>query len=377
MKNISLVGFGRIGRDLFRQTIKDDSINIVSVSDIAEKENLVYLLKYDSIYGPLNAEILETDNGISVNGKETIFNKWKNSDESDWKSINTDIVVLATGKQQTLEECKNHLKKGAKKIIIASTPSEKNAIEIYVPGANDDDIDFSKSIISLGSNTANACGPILKILNDAVQIERAFINTVHGYSNSNRLADVAGEGLTNNRAAGENIIPYQTQQKIGISAGYDPQMIADKALTLANAPMSPAMLQKSKFDIPNVPPKPMMAWDVNNPNQSQLYLLQRLARDKAQREEADRRANALYMGAGGATVPPIRAPLPIPNTNLPHGYTDYIGFGGAKPPIIAANPDAVAAAYAQWVNQGRSNYNINRPSVLDLSNAYNYSNIRR
>ena len=210
MKNISLVGFGRIGRDLFRQTIKDDSINIVSVSDIAEKENLVYLLKYDSIYGPLNAEILETEKGISVNGKETIFNKWKNSDESDWKSTNTDIVVLATGKQQTLEECNNHLKKGAKKIIIASTPSEKNAIEIYVPGANDDDIDFSKSIISLGSNTANACGPILKILNDAVQIERAFINTVHGYSNSNRLADVAGEGLTNNRAAGENIIPNQT-----------------------------------------------------------------------------------------------------------------------------------------------------------------------
>ena len=108
MKNISLVGFGRIGRDLFRQTIKDDSINIVSVSDIAEKENLVYLLKYDSIYGPLNAEILETEKGISVNGKETIFNKWKNSDESDWKSTNTDIVVLATGKQQTLEECKNH-----------------------------------------------------------------------------------------------------------------------------------------------------------------------------------------------------------------------------------------------------------------------------
>ena len=210
MKNISLVGFGRIGRDLFRQTIKDDSINIVSVSDIAEKENLVYLLKYDSIYGPLNEEILETEKGISVNGKETIFNKWKNSDESDWKSTNTDIVVLATGKQQTLEECKNHLKKGTKKIIIASTPSEKNAIEIYVPGANDDDIDFSKSIISLGSNTANACGPILKILNDAVQIDRAFINTVHGYSNSNRLADVAGEGLTNNRAAGENIIPNQT-----------------------------------------------------------------------------------------------------------------------------------------------------------------------
>ena len=115
MKNISLVGFGRIGRDLFRQSIEDDLINIVSVSDIADKENLVYLLKYDSIYGPLNAEIIETKNGISVNGKETIFNKWKSSYESDWAKINTDIVVLATGKQQTIDECKKHLKKGGKK----------------------------------------------------------------------------------------------------------------------------------------------------------------------------------------------------------------------------------------------------------------------
>tara|TARA_Y100001970_G_scaffold279375_1_gene386591 strand:+ start:203 stop:1216 length:1014 start_codon:yes stop_codon:yes gene_type:complete len=211
LKNISLVGFGRIGRDLFRQSIEDDLVNIVSVSDIADKENLVYLLKYDSIYGPLNAEIIETKNGISVNGKETIFNKWKSSYESDWAKINTDIVVLATGKQQTIDECKKHLKKGAKKIIIASTPSEKNEIDIFVPGANDEDIDFSKSIISLGSNTTNACGPILKILNDTVQIKRAFINTVHGYSNSNRLADVAGEGLTINRAAGENIIPNKTK----------------------------------------------------------------------------------------------------------------------------------------------------------------------
>lgn len=187
-----------------------------------------------------------------------------------------------------------------------------------------------------------------------------------------------------NKYLGENIIPYQTQQKIAISAGDDPQMIADKAATLggvagfkANVPMSPAMLQKSKFGIGFDPSAGDMTWDINNPNQALLYENQILARIKGQREQADRRANALYMGAGGANVPPIRPPLPMPNTNLPHGYTNYIGFGGANPPIIAGNPAATAAAYAQWVNQGRSNYNINRPSVLDLANAYNYSNIRR
>ena len=87
MKNISLLGFGRIGRDLFRQSINEENINIVSVSDVADKENLIYLLKYDSIYGPLNAEIIKTENGISVNNKETIFNNWKNADDSKWESL--------------------------------------------------------------------------------------------------------------------------------------------------------------------------------------------------------------------------------------------------------------------------------------------------
>ncbi len=210
MNNISLLGFGRIGRDLFRQSINEENINIVSVSDVADEENLIYLLKYDSIYGPLKAEIIKTENGISVNNKETIFNNWKNAEDSKWESLGTDIVVLATGKEQESKEVNKHLENGAKKIIIASTPKEKEDIDIFVPGANDEDIDFTKSVISLGSNTANACAPIIKLLNEKVGVERVFINTIHGYSNSNRLADVAGEGFRQNRAAGENIIPNKT-----------------------------------------------------------------------------------------------------------------------------------------------------------------------
>ena len=96
MVNVSLVGFGRVGRDIFRQTLEEDNINIVSVSDTADKDNLIYLLKYDSIYGKLSHEVNISDDVITVNGKETIFNSWKNADESDWTSLNTDIVILAT-----------------------------------------------------------------------------------------------------------------------------------------------------------------------------------------------------------------------------------------------------------------------------------------
>ncbi len=210
MVNVSLVGFGRIGRDLFRQSLDKEEINIVSVSDTADKENLIYLLKYDSIYGQLDHEIKVVDDGILVNDKKTVFNSWKNADESDWNSLNTDIVILATGKPQNLKESEMHISKGAKKVFIASTPENLEEIPILISGCNDEEIDLNSNVISFGSNTANAVAPILKVINNEYGVEEVFITTVHGYSNSNRLADVAGEGFRKNRAAGENIIPSIT-----------------------------------------------------------------------------------------------------------------------------------------------------------------------
>lgn len=211
MSNIALVGFGRIGRDLFRQSLSNQELNIVSISDIADKKNLLYLLRYDSIYGKLDTEILEYDDGIIVNGNKIFFNNWRDSNDADWDALNVDIVVLATGKPKTKEDIDNHISKGCKKVIIASTPVNFDDVQIYIPGANEASIDFSKSSISIGSNTANAVAPILNVINNKFGVERAFLTTVHGYSNSNRLADVAGEGLRLNRAAGENIIPGITK----------------------------------------------------------------------------------------------------------------------------------------------------------------------
>ena len=209
--NISILGFGRIGRDLLRQTLNNDLINIVSISDIADKENLLYLLKYDTIYGKLDAEIEITDTGFKINGKNIVFNDWKNASEASWQDLETDILIVSTGRKQDLEEVNEHIAKGCKRVLIASTPKSGNDIQIYVPGANDAKVDFNNDIISLGSNTANAVAPLLKIINEKYGVERAFLTTVHGYSNSNRLADVAGEGFRLNRAAGENIIPAITK----------------------------------------------------------------------------------------------------------------------------------------------------------------------
>ena len=209
--NISILGFGRIGRDLLRQTLNDDLINIVSISDIADKDNLLYLLKYDTIYGKLDAEIETTDTGFKVNGKHIVFNTWKDASESSWSELETDILIISTGRQQDVDEVNAHIEKGCQRVLIASTPKSGSDIQIYVPGANDAKVDFKNNKISLGSNTANAVAPLLRILNDEFGVDRAFLTTVHGYSNSNRLADVAGEGFRLNRAAGENIIPGITK----------------------------------------------------------------------------------------------------------------------------------------------------------------------
>ena len=197
--------------DLLRQTLNDDLINIVSISDIADKDNLLYLLKYDTIYGKLDAEIETTDTGFKVNGKHIVFNTWKDASESSWSELETDILIISTGRQQDVDEVNAHIEKGCQRVLIASTPKSGSDIQIYVPGANDAKVDFTNNKISLGSNTANAVAPLLRILNDEFGVDRAFLTTVHGYSNSNRLADVAGEGFRLNRAAGENIIPGITK----------------------------------------------------------------------------------------------------------------------------------------------------------------------
>ena len=137
------------------------------------------MLKYDSIYGKLDAKIEESETGIIVNGKEILFNSWKNGDEANWAELNTEIVVLATGKPKTKDEVDNHLSKGCKKVIVASTPENFEDIQIYVPGANDESIDLNSNVFSLGSNTANAVAPILKVLNNEVGVERAFLTTIH------------------------------------------------------------------------------------------------------------------------------------------------------------------------------------------------------
>jgi glyceraldehyde 3-phosphate dehydrogenase len=208
--SIGLMGFGRIGRNVFRLAHGHPHLEVAAIADVADPAGLTYLLKYDSIYGRFPAPVELADGSLFLDGRRIPFTNAKEPGEIDWAGYGVDIVVQATGSYRTREMCERHLAAGAKKVILASTPDSLGDIPILLRGINDAALDDTVDVISLGSNTSNAVAPILKVLDSAFGLERAFFTTVHAMTNSQRLADVPSAGFRQSRAAGENIIPGVT-----------------------------------------------------------------------------------------------------------------------------------------------------------------------
>ena len=207
---IGLMGFGRIGRSVFRLVRDNPALNIGAIVDTAPIESLAYLLKYDSIYGRYAESIETQDDAMYVDGDRIPFLDAREPGEVPWGELGIDIVIQATGSYRSMEWCQKHLDAGAKKVILASTPDVLGDVPILLCGVNDEVLTADVDVIALGSNTSNAVAPILEILDNAFGVKRAFMTTVHAMTNSQRLADVPSEGFRQSRAAGENIIPAQT-----------------------------------------------------------------------------------------------------------------------------------------------------------------------
>lgn len=207
---IGLMGFGRIGRNVFRMVRNHPSLEVAAIADIADPAGLTYLLKYDSIYGRFPGHVELADNALFLDGRRIPFLGAREPGDADWAELGVDLVVQATGKYRTRAWCEKHLEAGAKKVILASTPEEPGEIPILLRGTNDEALEPTVDIVALGSNTSNALAPILRILDNAFGIDRAFYTTVHAMTNAQRLADVPSDGFRQSRAAGENIIPATT-----------------------------------------------------------------------------------------------------------------------------------------------------------------------
>ncbi len=206
---VGIMGFGRIGRNVFRIANRARDIDIAAIVDIADPKALEYLLRFDTVHGRFSEPFSVKENAMYLRGRQIQMITKREPGEVDWAALGIDIVVEATGKYRTRDLLKKHLDAGARQVILTVPPRDEIDM-VVVMGVNDDLLRPQHRIISNASCTANAVAPIAKILNTAFGIERGFISSVHAYTNDQRLADVPGSEMRRSRAAAENIIPTET-----------------------------------------------------------------------------------------------------------------------------------------------------------------------
>lgn len=206
---VGINGFGRIGRNIFRATMGDPSIEIVAVNDVTDSKTLAYLLKHDSILGNLPNEVTHTADTISVDGKSLKVFKVKDPAEIDWSSVGASIVIESTGLFTTGPEAKKHLRGTVKKVIISAPATDPDLT--LVLGVNDKLYDPAKhNVISNASCTTNCLAPVAKVIQDNFGIVVGTMTTIHSYTNDQKLLDLPHKDLRRARAAALSMIPTST-----------------------------------------------------------------------------------------------------------------------------------------------------------------------
>lgn len=208
---VGINGFGRIGRQSLKAMLErhPDDLEIVAINDLTDTQTNAHLFKYDSTYGRFPGEVKATENSLIINGREIKILAHRDPAQLPWEDLGVQLVVESTGFFTDASKAAAHLQAGAKKVII-SAPAKGEDITIVL-GVNEKSYDPAKhNIISNASCTTNCLAPTAKVLNDTFGIERGLMNTIHSYTNDQRLQDVVHSDLRRARAAAANIIPTTT-----------------------------------------------------------------------------------------------------------------------------------------------------------------------
>jgi glyceraldehyde 3-phosphate dehydrogenase len=221
---VAINGFGRIGRAFLKQSWERGDIEIVAINDLGTLESLTYLLKYDTVYRTWNHSVSHDEKNLLVDGKTITFVSEKDTTKLPWKDLNIDVVVESTGLFTSYDKAKFHIDCGAKKVVISAPAKEGE--DAGVPGATilmgvNENQFGTCDITSNASCTTNAASPLIGILDSALGIEKAILNTVHGYTASQALVDgPSKKDLREGRAAAQNIVPSSTGAAIAVTKAY-------------------------------------------------------------------------------------------------------------------------------------------------------------
>lgn len=206
---VALMGFGRIGRNLFRILYKHQDIQVAAISDVADPAALEYLLRFDTILGRFPDAVSVREGHLYAAGRQVPLIRDEPGAAYPWRDLGVDVVVEASARNLGRAQLERHLEAGARRLVLCAPSTEPPDATIAV-GVNDDQLRPEHRIVSNASCTAHAVAPVIQILDRAFGIRRAFLSSVHAYTAAQRLADVPAEDKRRGRAAAENIIPQET-----------------------------------------------------------------------------------------------------------------------------------------------------------------------
>ncbi|OZM57941.1 type I glyceraldehyde-3-phosphate dehydrogenase [Lottiidibacillus patelloidae] len=206
---IAINGFGRIGRMVFRQAMKNDNLEVVAINASYPAETLAHLIKYDTIHGTYDKEVKVGEGELLIDGHAVKLVSNRDPKQLPWNELNVDIVIEATGKFTSKETAGYHIEAGAKKVIITA-PGKDEDITI-VMGVNDSDYNHEKhDVISNASCTTNCLAPVAKVIDEKFGIVNGIMTTVHAYTNDQKNIDNPHKDLRRARACAQSIIPTTT-----------------------------------------------------------------------------------------------------------------------------------------------------------------------
>ena len=205
---VGINGFGRIGRMVLRCSLQHPEIEIVGINDLCPADYLAYMLKYDTMHGRFQADVSSSDKGIIVNGRSIPVYAERDPANLPWKEIGAEYVIESTGLFLTKEKAAGHIAAGAKHVVM-SAPS-KDDTPMFVMGVNNTTYDTSMNFVSNASCTTNCLAPFAKVLLENFGIKRGYMNTIHSYTNDQKILDLPHKDLRRARAAAVSMIPTTT-----------------------------------------------------------------------------------------------------------------------------------------------------------------------
>jgi glyceraldehyde 3-phosphate dehydrogenase len=208
--NVAINGFGRIGRLVLRGIIESGrkDINVVAINDLGTIEANAHMLQYDSIHGPLKANVKATKTGISINGKVIKVISERDPAALPWAKMNVDVAMECTGLFTSHETASKHIEAGAKRVLVSAPASGADLTVVY--GVNHKKLRKSHKVVSNASCTTNCLAPVAQVLDKTCGIARGYMTTVHAFTGDQRTVDTLHSDPRRARAASLSMIPTST-----------------------------------------------------------------------------------------------------------------------------------------------------------------------